>query len=233
MSLQQRWNDLCARTIGSDAFWRLSVDHRAAHAALAPLIEYYAKGRVLDAGAGRMAWRSLLQMRASEYVATDCAQTHPDIALVADLTKGLPLDDGSFDTIFCCSVLEHVEDPFAAMAELSRLLRPGGNLIISVPFRYYLHGAPADYFRFTPFGVALMAQKAGLVVKKLEDSGGLAHEAANVLSLVLSALIGGGNTGIGISSGFSWTIWRAARVIDRLDRGGRFAQNVNAVLGKV
>ena len=233
MSLQHRWNDVCARTIGSDAFWKLSVDHRAAYAALAPLIEFYAKGRVLDAGAGRMAWRLLLQTRASKYVATDNAQTHPDIAFVADLTKGLPLDDGSFDTIFCCSVLEHVEDPFAAMAELSRVLRRGGNLIISVPFRYYLHGAPADYFRFTPFGVALMAQKAGLVVEKQANSGGLAHEAANVLSLVVSALVGAGEAGIGISLGFSWAMWRAARVIDRLDRGGRFAQNVNAVLGKV
>ena len=120
MSLQHRWNEVCARTIGSDAFWNLSVDHRAAYAALAPLIENYAKGRVLDAGAGRMAWRSLLKVRASDYVATDYAQTHPEIAFVADLTKGLPFGDGSFDTIFCCSVLEHVEDPFAAMVELSR-----------------------------------------------------------------------------------------------------------------
>ena len=93
MSLQHRWNDVCARTIGSDAFWKLSVDHRAAYSALAPLIEFYAKWRVLDAGAGRMAWRSLLQTRASEYVATDCAQTHPDIAFAADLTKGSRHDD--------------------------------------------------------------------------------------------------------------------------------------------
>ena len=232
MSLQHRWNEVCARTIGSDAFWKLSVDHRAAYAALAPLIENYAKGRVLDAGAGRMAWRSLLKVRASEYVATDYTQTHPDIAFVADLTKGLPLGDGSFDTIFCCSVLEHVEDPFAAMVELSRILRPGGNLILSVPFRYYLHGAPEDYFRFTPFGVTLMAQKAGLAVEIQQNSGGMAHEAANALSLVVSALAGAGKTGIGISSVFSWTMWRAARLIDRVDRGGRFAQNVNTVLRK-
>ena len=78
-----------------------------------------------------------------------------------------------------------------------------------------------------------MAQKAGLVVEKQENSGGLAHEAANAFSLVVSALVGAGKAGIGISSVFSWTMWQAARMIDGLDRGGRFSQNVNAVLRKV
>jgi SAM-dependent methyltransferase len=232
MALQDRWHEACSRTIGTEDFWTLCVDHRAAHAALAPLIANHASGKILDAGAGRMAWRAMLQAKASDYVATDYGQTHPDIGFTADMTKRLPVDDSSFDTVFCCSVLEHVENPAAAMSELARVLKPGGILILSVPFRYYLHGAPADYFRFTSFGVRLMAGQSGFEVVELSGSGGFAQEIANLLSLTLAALAGAGKAGLAVSAAASFILWHAARLFDGLDRNGRFSQNVNAVLRK-
>lgn len=45
----------------------------------------------------------------------------------------LPFPDGAFDKVICAEVLEHLDDDSAAMAELARVLRPGGMLAISVP----------------------------------------------------------------------------------------------------
>lgn len=45
----------------------------------------------------------------------------------------LPFPDGVFDKIICAEVLEHLEDDSAAMAELARVLKPGGLLAVSVP----------------------------------------------------------------------------------------------------
>lgn len=53
----------------------------------------------------------------------------------ADITV-LPFSDGSFDHVICSEVLEHIPDEAAAAAELIRVLKPGGNLIVSVP-RYF------------------------------------------------------------------------------------------------
>lgn len=50
----------------------------------------------------------------------------------ADITA-LPFADNSFDHIICSEVLEHIPDEAAAAAELIRILKPGGNLIVSVP----------------------------------------------------------------------------------------------------
>lgn len=232
MSLQHRWNELCAATIGTGRFWTLAVDHRAAYHALAPMIASHCRGVVLDAGAGRLAWRKLLSDGVTRYLSTDYAANHPDLSFVCDLTKNIPLADDSVDTVFCCSVLEHVEDPFLAVAEIARVLRPGGALILSVPFRYYVHGAPVDYFRFTRYGMEMMAQRAGLSVERAESNGGLVHELSHAISMVVAAAAGPGRMGTRLSSAASWVLWRFARLVDGLDRSGRFAQNVNAVLRK-
>jgi hypothetical protein len=64
-----------------------------------------------------------------------------------------------FGTIFCLSVLEHCEQPFAAADNLTRLLKTGGKICISVPFAWQFHGYPSDYWRFTHEGVRKLFPK--------------------------------------------------------------------------
>mgnify|MGYP001809873505 FL=1 len=58
-----------------------------------------------------------------------------------------------FGAILCMSVLEHCTEPFRLCANISRLLRPGGVLLVSAPFAWRVHGYPSDYWRFTPDGI--------------------------------------------------------------------------------
>lgn len=76
---------------------------------------------------------------------------HPDIVASAEAMTAV--DDSSIDALFCVEVLEHVGRPEAAVAELRRVLRPGGCLIGSTPFLLGIHDAPNDYHRFTRYGL--------------------------------------------------------------------------------
>lgn len=63
------------------------------------------------------------------------------------------LPDNNFDLIVCTEVLEHVLQPFAAVSELRRLLRPSGFLFVTVPFNFRIHGPLPDCWRFTEHGL--------------------------------------------------------------------------------
>lgn len=74
---------------------------------------------------------------------------NPDI--IGDI-HDLQFADNSKEAILCLAVLEHVENPILAMKELHRVLKPGGKLLIYVPFLFYYHaekGYYGDYWRFT------------------------------------------------------------------------------------
>jgi len=75
---------------------------------------------------------------------------HPDV--VGDIHR-MPFADNSLDAILCLAVLEHVENPILAVAEMHRTLKPGGYCLIYVPFLFYYHaekGYYGDFWRFTP-----------------------------------------------------------------------------------
>lgn len=61
----------------------------------------------------------------------------------------LPFADGVFDAVICAELLEHVYDPRAVVREMQRVLKPGGRLLITVPFLVQIHGDPDDYGRYT------------------------------------------------------------------------------------
>ena len=89
----------------------------------------------------------------SQYVGLDMSEGK-DVDVIVDLCKGVgPLAENHFDLGICCSVLEHVEKPWLFAANLTRLIRPGGRLYMSVPWVWRYHAYPDDYFRFSHRGV--------------------------------------------------------------------------------
>jgi SAM-dependent methyltransferase len=76
-----------------------------------------------------------------------------------------------FDIVVCTEVLEHVVNPFAAMAEIRRVLKPGGLLFASSPFNFRIHGPLPDCWRFTEHGWrALLVEFENLEIRGLEDA---------------------------------------------------------------
>jgi len=67
----------------------------------------------------------------------------------------MEFEDDSFSAVVCWSILEHVPYPQKAIAELHRVLKPGGEIWVQLPFLYPYHEAPKDYWRVTPDGLRI------------------------------------------------------------------------------
>jgi SAM-dependent methyltransferase len=111
-----------------------------------------------------------------ENVCIDWASTlhvNPYLDVTVDLNTRLPFCDGAFDTILLTDVLEHIAEPMQLMYEISRLLHPNGKLIVGVPFLYWLHEEPHDYYRYTQHTLRRFCQISGLTILELKPYGGL------------------------------------------------------------
>jgi SAM-dependent methyltransferase len=149
---------------------------------LQPLNETYCRGRVLDAGAGRGVYRELLRRRSNDYVGFDIAASAAT-SIVGDAQR-LPFADATFDTVFCSQVLEHVPEPWLALAEFRRVLKDDGHLILTVPHISWLHNEPHDYYRYTRHGLAHLLAKAGLITSDVAPAGGLLSLLGHVASTI-------------------------------------------------
>ena len=68
-----------------------------------------------------------------------------------------------FDFVVCTEVLEHTLQPFDAVAEIHRLLKSGGLLLLTVPFNFRIHGPLPDCWRFTEHGLRALLKDFDLV----------------------------------------------------------------------
>ncbi len=107
--------------------------------------------RTLNIGSGGEIEKVILEVGGRPTSIDIDPERKPDIVgCVEDLSQ---FSDEYFDGIFCMEVLEHVQEPFVAAKELTRVLKKGGVLIGSTPFILGVHDLPHDYWRFTENGI--------------------------------------------------------------------------------
>ncbi|WP_309112330.1 methyltransferase domain-containing protein [Saccharothrix sp.] len=132
--------------------------------------------RILDAGCGSGPLFAALRERGAVVSGFDASTTMVEVARrrlgadadlrVADLGRPLPYGDGEFDDVVAALVLHYLEDWTGPLAELRRVLRPGGRLILAVnhPILYKMINPSADYFATVKWSdeYAFAGQKAVL-----------------------------------------------------------------------
>jgi SAM-dependent methyltransferase len=112
----------------------------------------------------------------------------PYLDQAVDLNGPLPFEDAAFDTVVLSDVLEHLAAPALLWSEMTRVLAPGGHVLLNTPFLYGIHEAPHDYARYTEFGLRRFAGQAGLEVVLLAPVGGSLHVMADLLAKHLAHL---------------------------------------------
>ncbi len=148
----------------------------------------HARGTLLDVGCGEKPFEGHAP-RVERWIGLDADSNSR--ADVHGTVFAIPLPDASVDTVLCTQVLEHVDDPARALAEMARVLRPGGALILTVPQYWPLHEEPYDFFRYTELGLRKLFAGAGLRVELLEGQGRGAIVAGQALN---NALLCAGDT---------------------------------------
>lgn len=117
-------------------------------------------GNLLDVGCGEMPYRTCLP-RDLSYTGIDVAEANAFAMRRSDAVVpfdgvSIPFGDASFENVLCTEVLEHAAHPEALIAEIERVLKPGGTLLATVPFSARVHYAPYDFNRFTKFELKRM-----------------------------------------------------------------------------
>jgi SAM-dependent methyltransferase len=108
--------------------------------------------RIVDLGAGgRRITKDTICLDFAAGTGTD---------VVGDVER-LPFADGTFDLVFATGLLEHVEDDRALLAEIRRVLKPGGLAHVEIPFLEQYHEDPIDCRRLTLDGLDRAMHRAG------------------------------------------------------------------------
>lgn len=139
----------------------------------------YIKGDLVDIGCGKKQKEYLPYV--NKYTGVDYPTTAEVIKpLNGDLeidvfasADDLPFPDASFDTALSYQVLEHLQNPLAAVKEAYRILKKDGHYIVTVPFIHRIHYQPYDYFRYTRYGLEFLLKSAGFEIVKFERGGGM------------------------------------------------------------
>lgn len=128
---------------------------------------------ILDLGAGECRYRFFFDK--CIYVSVDFGKGDKNWDfgsndIIGDITKLDFIKSESVPYILNTTVLEHINEPSELFSHIGRILRPGGQLFLYVPFVIGEHQIPFDFYRYTSYGLRYLCEKCGLEVVELEPS---------------------------------------------------------------
>lgn len=166
------------------------------------------EARVVDVGAGENPPYRECCPRGWEYVDVDidAGDVHADGSV-------LPFRVGSFDVAVSNAVLEHLPDPAASLAEIARVVRPGGLLILATHGVYPYHPCPDDYTRWTRSGLARTVGQS-FDVESVEPLGGIVLTLAILFGFYLELM----GTRAVVLRPLRWLVPFVVGIGSRLDR---------------
>jgi SAM-dependent methyltransferase len=181
------------------------------------------KGNLYDLGAGESPYKQYLLQFVDEYIAVDWTESLHDTKadISADLNSPLPIESGVADTVVSFSVIEHLSEPQNMINEAYRILKPGGSMVLQVPWQWQVHEAPYDFFRFTPFGLEYLFEKAGFEDVVVTPQSGFFTTSVLKFNYFTRRIIRGPKTVKAIFFLFAVPVWTVGQlvspILDKLD----------------
>ncbi len=176
----------------------------AQYAAAVPALQRHLHGVVIDLGCGSAPFWPLVAAQVTRYDGFDRWPRSDKAVLAGDLQNLGMIRSDSYDAALCMEVLEHIPAPWLAVAEIYRILKPGGALVLSVPHLSRLHEIPHDYYRYTRYGLRHLLESSGFALVELTEKGGLFCFLGHQLSTVLLSV--------------AWSLPRLRRLILALNK---------------
>lgn len=129
------------------------------------ILSNHIKGDTLDVGCGQKPYEKLFN--SSRYIGLELDTIENRKNKRADYFYDgttFPFQDSEFDSVIANEVFEHVFSPSDFLSEIYRVLKPGGILLITVPFVWDEHEQPHDFARYTSFGLQHLLEKSGFEI---------------------------------------------------------------------
>lgn len=130
---------------------------------------------LVDVGCGTRSYAAIYEPHCQQSYGFDVSHSLHDLSRASFLatTTQIPVASNTVDVVLCTEVLEHVAEPSIALAEMSRITRPGGWLVLTTPFLLSVHEAPYDFYRYTEYGLRYLLNQIGYDIEKLSYKGEL------------------------------------------------------------
>ena len=147
------------------------------------------KGHLLDIGCGMMPYKEVIlngNKKVEKYTGLDLQTSTIHDTDFADLhwdAKTIPLQNETVDSAMATEVLEHSFNPDETLNEIFRVLKNDGVFFFTVPFIWPLHEVPYDAYRYTPFSLKILLERAGFEQIEIKSLGGWHASFAQMLGL--------------------------------------------------